>query len=860
MSDLFNDKYKDSIEAKAFHKIIFNRTGPKIPRWTNVQKEESWSLFERDARILLINLGSKFINVGEFKYDLTAYDHPSLKTTQQDAVGYIEHNERKFLIMIECKHSCKGGHTNAAIGGAFDKVIKEKSYVKQRIRTIFSKGDEIIPIWIIATRGHKNVSIENQKKFSKRGVVHLSDPELDYFEDCYKVSKNSYFSFNQFLGMYRSNTKPIYEELKVGAMQTSLDNGTRDRFAYTFTAKAKEIMPLCVVEHRKAKEAFVVESETDDFLESINRSKNPNNLDDEETSVRKSRSKNYQRVLTKRRISEISRYLEAARKPFPNNVLVSFRGNRKHWKWTKRQRLGSGRTGELILQGRPGMFHVIDGQHRLFGYSGSKEEQVLDHPIIVTMYPDLSQVEEAELFIDVNENQKKVDVSLKIEVALLIGEKSTGLKQVENLATSIILALREDDKSPFSKNPVAIPQPESSGILPTKQLQVGLLNGELLSAENDFKKGFLNYEEDFKKTSNFASEILILYFSKIRKSIEDAWKRKSVDSLGALQTHFIVGLIYTLERIISFETYKKRSEVNRISPKKLIQVLNPYISELCLSLEKISSEDKNLIMGWEYKGAPLKRGTGSYPLARRLIIEKLLPSFKEKLVYEDDPNLPSDEDDIFLSRFEHILDTESPQKITGEYEVQFMKTFHDYLKATFGSNYWDKLIREQCKQQWFKGEEIKSAKENSIRKLAKKLNVKGSELAAQLAKGSYDENIYWLDWPQIKEILEIFIKDDQGIIQAYVEPVDVNIDISEEIKNTFFIQMPKVTNLPQSPQQGLAWIDFIEMIGNPDAHKRLTTIISDIELNEFNEFKPNFKKLLDNMNDVVEAIESSQVS
>ena len=174
------------------------------------------------------------------------------------------------------------------------------------------------------------------------------------------------------------------------------------------------------------------------------------------------------------------------------------------------------------------MFHVIDGQHRLFGYSGTKEEQVLDHPIIVTMYPDLSQVEEAELFIDVNENQKKVDVSLKIEVALLVGEKSTGLKQVENLATSIILALREDDNSPFSKNPVAIPQHESSGILPTKQLQDCLLNVQLIYAENDFNKGFLT-EEDFKKTNNFASEILIFYFSKIRKSIESSWKRKSVD-------------------------------------------------------------------------------------------------------------------------------------------------------------------------------------------------------------------------------------------------------------------------------------------------------------------------------------------
>ena len=87
-----------------------------------------------------------------------------------------------------------------------------------------------------------------------------------------------------------------------------------------------------------------------------------------------------------------------------------------------------------------------------------------------------------------------------------------------------------------------------------------------------------------------------------------------------------------------------------------------------------------------------------------------------------------------------------------------------------------------------------------------------------------------------------------GIIQSYVEPVDGKIDISEEIKSTFFIQMPKVTNLPQSSQQGLEWIDFIEMIGNPDAHKRVKTIISDIELSEFNEFKPNLKKLLENLN------------
>ena len=40
-----------------------------------------------------------------------------------------------------------------------------------------------------------------------------------------------------------------------------------------------------------------------------------------------------------------------------------------------------------------------------------------------------------------------------------------------------------------------------------------------------------------------------------------------------------------------------------------------------------------------------------------------------------------------------------------------LANLHDYLKAIFGNNYWDKLIREQCKDQWDKGEGIKTAKE-----------------------------------------------------------------------------------------------------------------------------------------------------
>ena len=494
---LFKEKYLPSIESEALNEVKFNRSGrPAQQKWANVDINADWSIFERDARQLLINLGATYINLGEFKFDLSEYDHPTHKSSQIDAIGYIEHHTKKFLLIVECKHSSLGGKGNSAIKGAFNKIELQRDLIKRRIKKIFLDS-EIVPIWILATRGHKNISEENQKKFSKKNVIHLADKELDYFEDCFNISKNSFFAFNQFLGMYKS-TK-LYEELKVGALQTHTDP-KRKKFAYTFTVSAKELMPLCMVSHRKGKETFVSNNVDDDdeFLDSIIES--PEDLRRESD-----RSQSYQRVLTKRRINEISKYLETDRKPFANNLLISFRGQNRHWNWTRRQRLGQGKTGELIIEGRPGQFHIIDGQHRLFGYSGTQDKQIGEHPLIVTAFKDLSQLDEARIFIDVNENQKKVDVSLKMEVLYLLGESVKGKQQVENLATYIILQLRENPHSPFHKNPVAIPQPESRGILPTPQLKHGLMNGNLLARQNDFKKGFLNFKDDFKKSGEFAS-------------------------------------------------------------------------------------------------------------------------------------------------------------------------------------------------------------------------------------------------------------------------------------------------------------------------------------------------------------------
>ena len=122
---------------------------------------------------------------------------------------------------------------------------------------------------------------------------------------------------------------------------------------------------------------------------------------------------------------------------------------------------------------------MIDGQHRLFGYSGVTDKKILDQTLIVTAFHQIDQLEESKTFLSVNRNQKKVDVALMREVQLLLGESAEGKDQVENLATAIVLALREDENSPFNK-PAAIPPSESGGALPIEQLRQAMLRKSII--------------------------------------------------------------------------------------------------------------------------------------------------------------------------------------------------------------------------------------------------------------------------------------------------------------------------------------------------------------------------------------------
>src|SRR5206468_2717978 len=109
-----------------------------------------------------------------------------------------------------------------------------------------------------------------------------------------------------------------------------------------------------------------------------------------------------------RKLKEIQRYLTDAKGFFPNSLVVSF-SQRPHCKPIEVfERLGL-KTVLLSLPSEYGSITIIDGQHRLFGYSNVTEG---NHLIPVLAFESLDPDDQGELFVTINSKQKKVDSNI----------------------------------------------------------------------------------------------------------------------------------------------------------------------------------------------------------------------------------------------------------------------------------------------------------------------------------------------------------------------------------------------------------------------------------------------------------------
>jgi DGQHR domain-containing protein len=115
----------------------------------------------------------------------------------------------------------------------------------------------------------------------------------------------------------------------------------------------------------------------------------------------------FQRLLDKRRARDIADYIDAGFGTVPSAIILSAQPSAQlHF---------DRKTGALSFRKDQRAFLIIDGQHRVFGFSLAS--RFVNVPVII--YNKLSRGEECRLFMDINTKQRPVPPELLLDIRRL---------------------------------------------------------------------------------------------------------------------------------------------------------------------------------------------------------------------------------------------------------------------------------------------------------------------------------------------------------------------------------------------------------------------------------------------------------
>lgn len=242
----------------------------------------------------------------------------------------------------------------------------------------------------------------------------------------------------------------------------------------------------------------------------------------------------FQRTLDEKRAMEIANYIDNEEGTIPSSIIISAQDA------ADVEIVGKGRTLEFMPD--PKAFLILDGQHRVYGFS--KAKSTLRVPVVV--YVGLSRKEESRLFIDINSKQKGVPSELLLDIKRMAEyENST-----EESLRSIFDLFHDDPNSallgklsPASKSKNKISRVTfNSSVTPVAQFFGNRETEELYAILNCYLKAFIygffkvnNIEEQLCNSTIFRA--LFSIFSEVAAKLKDRHGPDySVDNFDSVMT------------------------------------------------------------------------------------------------------------------------------------------------------------------------------------------------------------------------------------------------------------------------------------------------------------------------------------
>lgn len=660
-------------------------------------EDKVWSLFAL--------LGFKLMNKDRCFH--LPYDKKDPSLTQQ--IDVFAKDEETVLI-VECKSALKD-----KIGDFKQELEAMKSKKAGIINTISALFPSTKPKfkYILAT-SKLGISENDKLRLESIDGLHMSEEIIDYFYLLH--SQIGVAARYQLLGTLFAGQEIPDLDNKIPAIEGKMGGHTY----YSFSIEPEKLLKIGFVLHRnKANENMMP---------------------------------TYQRLIKKARLKDIHSFIDDENGYFPNSIIINI-VSEKNKKLVFDQASNQvpdaiSRIGVLHLPKKYRSAYVIDGQHRLYGYSNSRYKSSNTIPVVALV--NLDRSEQVKLFMQINENQKAVPKDLRNTLdADLLWDSESYLDQIKALKSKIAINLGENRRSPFFGR-VSIG--EDKRAITTEHINLALNRSDFLGKvkKNEIEKLGTFYTGDLDKAYDNISDFLFRAFGYLKESLEELWEQEG--NIIVMNKGFY-GIALLLNDLINhYLKYEKNQSIT--NPKAAFEEIKTYLDTI-IHFYKDLSDLKTTELKTAY-GTP-----GDAKYWRTLQIAMRV----------DHPEIHYEGLDEYLKK-EEKENNEKAFKLIREIENTFLKLrVKEKLESEYGKS-------------WFKKGVPEKIYENAMSLAAKK----NREIEDEA-----DEKEPW-DQLHLIDYREIILKSWQKLFDAiFTKPGDEKIG-NKENKTKWLVELNRIRN------------------------------------------------------------------
>ena len=317
------------------------------------------------------------------------------------------------ICLVECKAAEKS-HTKKSLGVSIDQYAALHKELEKSIRSHYKdKGDETKYRfrWLLVL---KNIDLNENDytRAEKANIMVVDDSLIQYYAELSKhFGHASRYQF--FADLYPGMVIPEMIEA-VPAIKGKMGGVV----FYSFVIEPEKLLKIAYISHRgKSNEESV---------------------------------KTYQRMASKKRLSIIAKYISEKKGIFPTSIVLNIETDNRGLKFDQAAEMAGKNAvlGTLHLPNRLKTAWLIDGQHRLFAYSGLPEAKTATLPVIA--FEDLDASVQQQLFIDINGEQVRVSKNLLVDLYDdLHWNSDRPQDRILALISKLVKTLNESNKSPL---------------------------------------------------------------------------------------------------------------------------------------------------------------------------------------------------------------------------------------------------------------------------------------------------------------------------------------------------------------------------------------------------------------------------